>query len=151
MCNTHLDRCETIYKVGAAATGLPTTHRTTLRPHDMFSGRQGKQVDALIHTFTHLPLPQLRQLQRHMWVKNVVLISLKKMDKKSMKPVKAFLGDNWEEQDDTIAFYDQLKRWGLRLRKRSLVSRRLFSFNQTMRVEKQDMCKCILGDICTGS
>ena len=60
----------------------------------------------------------------------VVPISLKKPNAKVLKPIKAFFWDHWEEQDDTVAFYDQLKEWGLRLRKKVLVSRRLFSFNR---------------------
>ena len=63
--------------------------------------------------------------------RQVVPISLKEPPKSALKPIKGCFWDNWDTQPDTLSFYAQLRKWGLKLRKKELIARRLFIFVRT--------------------
>ena len=112
---TYHDRGEDWGKVGAAATGF-VQHADKAKCFRSDKTRTKAWCNAF-KTF----------------VQKVIPISQKPTPESMKKCVdpRARLWAGWESAPDTIDFYNNLKRLGLHMRKKSLCAQRLFAFNRT--------------------
>ena len=112
---TYHDRCLDIAKVVAGGTGF------IQHADKMACFRSDKsRTKSWSHAYQTL-------------VRRVIPISEKPVSKSMLRSsdIKARKWDGWETAPDTLDFYANLNRIGLKLRKKSMIARRLFQFNRT--------------------